>query len=98
MRCALVHSETRAVINVIVADPARDKAPEGCELALVPIDCAAGEGWLYSVDRGFIMGPELKAKADDERRAAWNHPDAVLIRQIEASPDAVLDAMEADNG
>lgn len=72
MRAAMIDAETRAVVNVIVADPLRDKAPDGFELAAVPDGMSVGEGWLYSVERGFLMGPELKERvaAEEARQAA----------------------------
>lgn len=65
MRCAVVNSETREVVNVIVADPDRDAAPEGFELAVIPTDGAAGIGWRYSAARGFIAPPRSIADASD---------------------------------
>ena len=60
MICALVDSQTRAVVNLIVADPSVDLAPEGFELALVPDGVAIAHGCLYSVERGFIFSKSVE--------------------------------------
>jgi hypothetical protein len=46
MRCAVVDS-SNIVVNIIVADPAIDPAPEGCILVGLPDDSPVSFGWLY---------------------------------------------------
>jgi hypothetical protein len=98
MKAALINSKTREVANLIVADPAHDKAPDGFEIVGIEDDSPVGNGWLYSRDRGFFMGAELKGSIEAERIAAWNSPDAVESRSIEKNADAFLDSVEVDDG
>lgn len=48
MRCAVVQNSDETVINVIVADPAVDPAPEGCTLIGIPDDSPVTFGWVYN--------------------------------------------------
>lgn len=52
-----MNTETREVVNVIVADPATDRGPDGFELVEVPDGCTAGQRWLYSRDRNLFIPP-----------------------------------------
>lgn len=97
MKCAYVNSATRYVISTIMADPTRDKAPEGFELVGIDDNIIVGEGWMFSRARGFFMGPEMIDRIEAERLAAWNSPEAVLIRYIETNADAFLDRVGAGN-
>ena len=45
-RCALVQGNN--VINIIVADPNLDPAPEGCILIGLPDDSKVAIGWTYN--------------------------------------------------
>lgn len=86
MRCALIDSLTRQVVNVIMADPTRDRAPDGFEIASIPDGLAVEPGWLHSADRGFVAPKVQTVKvstADDE-----------LLAKIAANPDGFLDNFE----
>lgn len=48
MRSALIENLTNTVVNVIVADPAVDAAPEDHSLILLPDDSPVSIGWLYN--------------------------------------------------
>ena len=51
MRCAVVNS-SNIVVNVIMADPSVDPAPEGCILIGLPDDSPVSFGWLYDPATG----------------------------------------------
>jgi hypothetical protein len=46
--CALIQNSDNIVINMIVADPTVDPAPEGCTLIALPDDSLVTFGWIYS--------------------------------------------------
>jgi hypothetical protein len=48
MRCAVVDASNN-VINVIVADPETDLAPDGCTLIALRDDSPVQVGWKYSL-------------------------------------------------
>ncbi len=96
MRCALIDSLTRQVVNVIMADPARDRAPDGFSIVPVPNDVPVESGWLHSDSRGFLMGPEQRKRIANEERAIAL--DAAVIAMIEKNPDTFLDRFEAGHG
>jgi hypothetical protein len=96
MRCVIINSETREVVEMIEADPNVDRAPKGHELVAAPDD--VGCGWLYSKTRGFVMSIALKEKIEAQAIADANHPDHVTIRYIENNCDAFLDSVEAGRG
>ena len=50
--CALVDSATNIVVNIIVADPAVDPAPEGCTIIGIPDDSPVSFGWIYDPEIG----------------------------------------------
>lgn len=47
MRSALIENLTNTVVNVIVANPAVDAAPEGHILIALPDDSPVSIGWQY---------------------------------------------------
>lgn len=98
MRCAIVNTETRIVVEVVVADPATDKAPRGHELVAIDDDVTCEPGWMYSTARGLLMTPEIEAKIAAQIEADAKHPDVVMIRSIETDPNAFLDDVEAGRG
>jgi hypothetical protein len=57
MRSALIDSSTNVVINVIVADPAVDPAPEGYFLINLPEDSMVAIGWVYDPATGLFSNP-----------------------------------------
>ena len=57
MRCALVDAQTNIVINIIVADPAVDPAPEGTLLIGLPADSPVTFGWVYNPSTGQFTDP-----------------------------------------
>lgn len=62
MRVAVIDS-TGAVVNVIVADPARDALP-GFRLVAIADDEPIDQRWVWSAEKGFHPGPELQAEID----------------------------------
>lgn len=50
MRCALVDLSTGAVVNVVMADPAVDEAPEGFAIYAVPEGADVDETTVWTVD------------------------------------------------
>jgi hypothetical protein len=57
MRCALVQNSDNTVINLIVADPSIDPAPEGCTLVGIPDDSPVTFGWIYDPATGTFSAP-----------------------------------------
>lgn len=56
MQSAVVEIATNIVVNMIVADPAVDPAPEGCILVGVDgITCDIG--WIYDPSSGAFSNP-----------------------------------------
>lgn len=47
MRCALIENTTSNVVNVIIADPSVDPAPEGHTIIGIPDDSPVSIGWVY---------------------------------------------------
>ena len=60
-RCALVQNSDNTVINIIVADPAVDPAPEGCTLVVLPDDSPVSFGWIYDPATGQFTDPNPPA-------------------------------------
>jgi hypothetical protein len=56
-RCAVVQNSYNTVVNVIVADPAVDPAPEGCTLVGLPDDSPVSFGWIYNPADGSFTDP-----------------------------------------
>ena len=56
-RCALVQNSDETVINIIMADPAVDPAPEGCTLVALPDDSPVSFGWIYDPATGTFTDP-----------------------------------------
>lgn len=52
MRSAMVQADNNTVVNLIVADPAVDPAPEGCILVALPDDSPVTFGWIYDPATG----------------------------------------------
>ena len=55
--CALVQTSDNIVINVIVADPSVDPAPEGCTIVGIPDDSPVTFGWIYNPQDGTFSAP-----------------------------------------
>lgn len=47
MRCALIDTSSNIVVNLIMADPSVDSAPEGFSLHALPDDSPVSIGWLW---------------------------------------------------
>jgi len=56
-RCALVQNSDETVINIIIADPLVDPAPEGCTIVGLPEDSPVSFGWIYNPDTGEFTDP-----------------------------------------
>lgn len=56
-RCALVQNSDNTVINIIVADPKEDPAPEGCTIVGLPDDSPVSFGWIYDPATGQFTDP-----------------------------------------
>jgi len=56
MRCALVDS-SNMVVNIIMADPVIDPAPEGCSLVGLPDNSLVSFGWIYDPTTGQFTDP-----------------------------------------
>ena len=61
MRCALIETASRHVINIIEADPATDKPAKGTEIVAIPDGLEVVAGWSYSAARGFIPSVEQRS-------------------------------------
>lgn len=48
MRCALIDLSTNLVVNLIIADPAIDPAPNGYLIVGLPDDSLVDMGWTYN--------------------------------------------------
>ena len=46
--CALVQNSNETVINMIVADPTVDPAPESCTIVGLPEGSTVTFGWVYN--------------------------------------------------
>ena len=57
MNSALVDIQTNIVINIIVADPAVDPAPEGTLMIALPADSPVSFGWIYDPATGQFTDP-----------------------------------------
>ena len=62
--CALVDSATNIVVNIIVADPAVDPAPEGCTIIGIPDDSPVSFGWIYDPATGQFTDPNPPAPSE----------------------------------
>jgi hypothetical protein len=61
MVSAVVQNNDETVINIIVADPAIDPAPEGCTLIALPEGSPVTFGWIYNPSNGTFTDPNLPA-------------------------------------
>jgi hypothetical protein len=50
--CALVKNSDNIVINMIIADPSIDPAPDGCTIVGLPPDSPVTFGWVYNPTTG----------------------------------------------
>jgi hypothetical protein len=57
MNSAVVQNSNETVINVIVADPAIDPAPDGCTLVALPENSPVTFGWIYDPATGQFTAP-----------------------------------------
>lgn len=57
MRSAVIDSITNVVVNIIIADPAKDPAPDGCYLVLIPDDVPVDMGWMYDPTLQYFYQP-----------------------------------------
>jgi hypothetical protein len=55
--CAVVQNSDETVINIIVADPSIDPAPEGCTLVALPDNSSVTFGWIYDPATGQFTDP-----------------------------------------
>jgi hypothetical protein len=62
--CALVQSSNNTVVNLIVADPLVDPAPEGCILVGLPDDSPVSFGWIYNPADGSFTDPNPPAPVE----------------------------------
>ena len=63
-KCALVQNSDNTVINLIMADPAVDPAPEGCTLVGLPDDSPVSFGWIYDPATGTFTDPNPPAPSE----------------------------------
>ena len=63
-RCAVVQNSDNTVINIIVADPSVDPAPEGCTLVGLPDDSPVSFGWIYNPADGSFTDPNPPAPVE----------------------------------
>lgn len=57
MRCALIQNSDNIVVNLIMADPSVDPAPEGTTLVGLPDDSPVSMGWIYDPATGQFTDP-----------------------------------------
>jgi hypothetical protein len=57
MNSAVVQNSNETVINIIVADPSVDPAPEGCTLVALPEGSPVTFGWIYDPANGTFTAP-----------------------------------------
>jgi hypothetical protein len=57
MRCAVVKNSDNIVVNLIMADPSVDPAPEGTILVGLPDDSPVNMGWIYDPATGQFTDP-----------------------------------------
>jgi len=57
MRCAVVQNFDNSVVNLIMADPSVDPAPEGTILVGLPDDSPVNMGWIYDPATGQFTDP-----------------------------------------
>jgi len=57
MRCAVVQNSDNIVVNLIMADPSVDPAPEGTILVGLPDDSPVDIGWIYDPATGQFTDP-----------------------------------------
>jgi hypothetical protein len=57
MRCAVVQTSDNIVVNLIMADPSVDPAPEGTTLVGLPDNSLVSMGWIYAPDTGQFTDP-----------------------------------------
>ena len=57
MRCALVQNSDNTVINIIMADPTVDPAPEGFTIVGLPDGSPVTFGWIYNPQDGTFSAP-----------------------------------------
>ena len=57
MRCAVVQNSNNVVVNLIMADPSADPAPEGTTLVGLPDDSPVNIGWIYDPATGQFTDP-----------------------------------------
>lgn len=55
--CALVQSSDNVVVNMIVADPTVDPAPEGHVIVALPADSPVSFGWVRNPADGTFTNP-----------------------------------------
>lgn len=57
MRCAVIQNSDNTVINLIMADPSVDPAPENTILVGLPDDSPVDIGWIYDPATGQFTDP-----------------------------------------
>lgn len=58
MRCAVVEISSGLVINLIIADPVVDPAPDGSLLIGLPDDSPVSIGWIWDGENFIDPNPE----------------------------------------
>lgn len=68
MRCAVVQNSNNTVINLIVADPSTDIAPDGCRFVGLPSDSPVDIGWTYNPSTGQFTPPTPSVPTAEENK------------------------------
>lgn len=102
--CAIIDKVTRAVINVIVADPALNGLRDDAVMMVpIPDDAAVDQRWILDEHGALAPGPELAAEIEAERiaEAERNPPPLETdmdVADVMADPAAALDKIEGASG
>lgn len=62
-KCAVIQSSDNTVINLIIADPSFDIAPEGAIIIGVSDDNSVSLGWQYDSSTGEFTDPNPPVEA-----------------------------------
>lgn len=98
MRCAIIDTETRKVVNMVEADPATDRAPAGHELVEIPADKSVDTDWQYSTARGFMVSPEAASRIEAAKTAQRETQHGKLILMAREKPALLLNMIGGGNG
>jgi len=88
VRCAVLN-ESGVVVNIAVANPARDKPPEGHVFLPINDGEPVRKGWRYTSEIG-LVDPEIEARAFDDSvtAKAWAADGQADVRRT-TNPDEV---------